>query len=376
MSDYYKILGVDKSASMDEIKAAFKKLAKKYHPDKNIDDKDAEDKFKEITEAYSVLSDEEKRKIYDSEHEFNPDDILRNIFGFNDSDFCSIPNIEFEFKVSLEDLYKGCTIPCKYQRNNICITCKGEGTNDKSHSCKTCKGVGYTVIKTKRGDVEFPCEGCDGVGYDNKKTPKCRTCKGLGYIVENKTVKIDLVKGRSFLKPIIENEGHEIPDDEVVNNKRTKVIININQIQHDVFTRGFYIQELKKINEDILMANVDITLEESICGFTRVITHLDGHKIKIDIAMQIKHNELIVIKNEGMFINGTDNKGDLIVKFNVEYPKLTKANKKKIWSVLTDSPYIDILKTSKNVSNYDKYKQELIDDDENDEIEDEYINRI
>ena len=184
--DYYKILGVNKDASQEEIRKAYKKLALKYHPDRNPGDKKAEEKFKEAAEAYEVLGNKEKREEYDNPHsEFDfrtsggpdfggmgMDDILRHFgFGGMDFDFGSTrreprnvkgTNIRITLKLTLEDAYNGVTKKIKYKRFEPCDHCGGSGKTDKTKEkiCRTCGGTGFIFSQNGFMSMQQTCPTC------------------------------------------------------------------------------------------------------------------------------------------------------------------------------------------------------------------------
>ena len=193
--DYYKILGVGKDSSTGDIKKAYRKLAIKYHPDKNPDDSNAEVKFKEISEAYDVLSDDDKRSAYDNP---NP---LHNMFGhsgFNPFDIFSGAtrrgprpenppmrgkDIQLIINVSLYTLLCGGKEKFKISYDDPCQTCKGKGATE-FETCSTCNGKGMFVRQQRIGNIATsstaPCSNCSGTG--KSPTNKCEDCNGAGVL--------------------------------------------------------------------------------------------------------------------------------------------------------------------------------------------------
>jgi DnaJ-class molecular chaperone len=385
--DYYKILGVEKTDDINKIKSAYKKLAFKYHPDKNPNNPIAEEKFKEITEAYQVLSDETKREIYDNyghsgldnngfePSNFDPTNIFRDIFGFDNN--ISIPPVEVYIDVTLEELFTGTEKDFSFDRFSICKKCKGKGANGKNINCKTCKGTGSRMIRIMGGIGQMPCDECDGRGID-PKAEKCKTCNGDGTNIENHSIKIKINRGHSKTKPIIiENEGNEIPENEIGNSNRTRtnVIVAIKEIEHKLFTRGSVIKELRKVEESNLVIELNISLAESLCGFSKTITHLNKEELKINMHDMVRHSDIIVIRNQGMYIQNSDKRGDLLIRIKVDTLKFSKSDKQKIWALLGDGPYNHNSKNSPGIIFYDDYKKEIVDEHEKEYMKEQYRQR-
>ena len=231
--DYYEILGVSKSASADKIKKAYRKLAIKYHPDKNPGDQTAEEKFKEAAEAYEVLSDQDKKAQYDrfghagvngnrgfgGGQGMNMDDIFSN-FGdiFGDDIFGSFfgggrqrgggggrargtrgSNLRIKLKMNYEEIAKGANKTVKVKKYTPCSTCSGSGAKDKNsvQTCGTCNGSGQVrkVTNTFLGQMQTvgTCPTCNGEG--STITSKCGSCKGEGRVYAEETVSIDIPAG-------------------------------------------------------------------------------------------------------------------------------------------------------------------------------------
>ncbi len=220
VKDYYKILGVDKNATQDDIKKAFRKLARKYHPDLNPGDKTAEQKFKEMSEAYDVLGDPKKRSEYDQfgtspfgaggpgfegfrtydfrERDFDAGgfgDIFSDIFGGGirpEAQFAKGPDMLMGLELTLEEAFAGVTKPISFDREVICRVCNGSGA-ESFQTCDVCKGTGS--IKTSKGFFKMsqPCASCGGTG---RKTIKvCSVCRGQGKTFQRESVKVKIPRG-------------------------------------------------------------------------------------------------------------------------------------------------------------------------------------
>jgi molecular chaperone DnaJ len=205
----YEVLGVDKNASLDEIKKAYRKLSKKYHPDITKGDKELEEKFKEVSEAYSILSDPNKKMQYDKfgttdgRQRVNVNPTWANIFGdmFNQNfgqprrqqRRMINPDTRSTLRISLQDAIFGCERIQPIQRVYACAGCKSSGNKEESdEKCVTCGGAGQTVITPNpRTQFVTTCNSCGGSG---KKTIKCDKCQGVGYLQKSERIKIKIPK--------------------------------------------------------------------------------------------------------------------------------------------------------------------------------------
>lgn len=364
-TDYYKILEVSKSASDDEIKANYRLLAKKWHPDKNPDRKEeAEKKFKEIGEAYAVLSNPEKKSIYDKHGieglkgseggggGFNPFEMFEQMmgggmgamFGMGGGDD-RVPDLRTGLRVSMADLYTGKTVEQEIERTIFCKKCEGTGTKDKSEGkCKKCNGQGQGLVMLGPGHfAQTACNSCKGSGLD-PSVEKCKKCAGKKFSKETVTIDVTIPKGAFNKYPIIvENEGHQIPPDEVesVGRERSNAVFFVMEEPDKVFKRGVVIEEKGTVDPADLLIEIDITFSESIVGFYKEIRHVDGHKVQMVMPDSVRHGDTVVIKNEGMPRLDSDEFGDLIVRINVQHLKDVKLNgssKRKIIKLFGEEP--------------------------------------
>lgn len=248
--NYYELLGVDKNASLDKIKSAFKKLAKTHHPDKQTGKTDnekkvAEEEFKKINEAYSVLTDTEKRKLYDQygadlgkshgygqRGDFDPFDVMRRAHGFGGFDPRENANISVNINLTIEDVYKKETQSktFKYNRKTTCDICHGVG-GEKVEICQTCQGSGYQTYRQGFAIVQQTCQTCGGAG--KKITNPCHTCNATGYKVVNEKIDVEIPIGSPFQAIILNGKGHEIT---LNGNKHVGDLrIQVNLLPHDKF---------------------------------------------------------------------------------------------------------------------------------------------
>jgi DnaJ family protein A protein 2 len=336
----YNILEVAEDASNAEILKAYKKIAIKSHPDKNPDDPDANQKFQNINQAKEILSNAEKRKMYDNigmdyvngnaqqQQGMNQEDLF-NMFGGGGGGFPGHPfgnmnrqqqqqkeNIIINQEVTLEEIYTEANISINFQQKQSCEGCKGEGTkNGVSSKCGTCDGNGVRVQVVQMGpmiqQMQIQCQSCNGSGKNNNAGENCNICTGNGFKTKDVRVNIPLKNGLSNGQQIqIPGHGHNLKDG------KTDLIIVINEKPHAVFKRS---------NNDLYM-EVELKLFQAIYGFEKTVEHLDKRKLHISHSGKIEYGELKKIPNEGMVVlNSSTNKGDLIIKFNIVLPMLDNA---------------------------------------------------
>ena len=334
--DYYEILGVSKDANETDIKKSYRKLSKQYHPDLNPNNKEAEDKFKDIAEAYSVLSDSEKRSNYDrfgtADGRGNPfggmdmDDIFSQFFGGGNPFGGNRQqnrrrkgnDIRINLKMSLEDLYTGVHKKIKYRKTNKCSTCNNTGGDHTT--CSDCGGRGMRiqVQDTPFGRVQqsVVCGKCQGSG--NMLTKACNTCSGSG--VTSKEVEYEFDVPRGLL------DGEMLKVNGMGNAVKSGIdgdlIINIVEIPHEKFRRaGIDIhQTINLTYKDLVLGNTDVHVDT-----------IDG-KIKIKIKEGTKVGTMLRIPNKG-FVRGKET-GDMLLEVWLEVPEnVSEEDKEKINSL-------------------------------------------
>lgn len=394
--DYYEILEVKKTASEEEIKKKYKIMAKKWHPDKNLDKKEeAEKMFKTISEAYTVLSDPEKRKIYDQfgidglrenggRDDFDPMEMFKNMFGMSGGmQEDDVPDVKSQISIKLEDMYKGKTLTHKIQRHSFCDKCRGNGTKSgQSGECKPCKGQGSKLSMVGPNMMtQLKCPVCRGSGTD-PTIDKCKKCNGQKFYKEEVTIDVVIPKGVHNKYPlVINNEGNAIPPDEVhkIGKERSNVVLFISEKTDPFFQRGLVIPEKGKVDFSDLLIEFDISFAESICGFYKEIKHLDEHKVQFVLKESCRHGDVFVIKSEGMPRLNSSEFGDLFIKINVQHPrdcKLTMDEKHKIAKLLHIKPVdipTDIIPSE--LIPIDKYKLDAKIQSETDNMKEKYKNR-
>ena len=346
--DYYEVLGVDKSASADDIKKAYRKLAMKYHPDRNPGDKSAEEKFKEVGEAYEVLSDADKRSRYDSygfagvDPNFNPNagggfgggfggagfdfgDIFGDFFGGGASSRSASQNaprrgenVMARLELTFEEAAFGCEKEVSAPRIENCPTCHGTGSADgKIETCSRCHGTGQEqVVQSFMGmrmQTATTCSQCGGRGKIIK-TP-CSTCKGKGKVRKNNRVKVTVPAGIDNGQTLrVRSEGcvgaNGGPNGDLLVEVRVKA--------HETFARDGY---------DIRCA-VPISFTQAALGAEIQVPTLEGN-VPYTIPEGTQTGKEFVIRDKGIpELNNSRRRGDLRFTVVVETPtKLTREQK-------------------------------------------------
>jgi DnaJ-class molecular chaperone len=395
----YNILEIEKNATNDEIKKAYKKMALKWHPDKNKNNKDAHLKFHEISNAYKILSDIDKRKIYDK---FGYKAFENNMSENNSDDDTNdtkntkhnYPNVIDVIELTLEEIYKGIEINKTIKRYSKCKKCNGKGgKNGVLIDCVNCKGTGCIVNITKNGNHQFmeqhTCSKCNGTCMDDT-IKKCKICNGTKYCKEKFDVNVKVPSGCTKNVPIIiKSCGNEIPNDNDDKNndniERTDIELHIIEKEHEIFKRYVMIPCKNDIDIYDLMMELNVTLAQSIVGFNKNIILIDGENRNISFDC-VRHGDIYVVKDNGLRCGNI--KGDLFIKISTEHPnnlKLSSGTKQKIWNNLTKESIKNNMKnnTKKNIKyiSYDEYQKEYINnafdnDVSNDNSDDEFLNNI
>jgi len=324
-ADFYKVLDVHISASDRDIRAAYKRLSKKFHPDKNKAS-DAEERFVEIARAYEVLSDPEKRQIYDrhgeeglkahegGQHQPNPFDIFSSFFGgHHQPQTRRGPSSLTEFEVSLADMYQGASIDFMIKKRILCDHCRGSGaaSDGDIHTCSGCGGSGVKVVKQQIfpgmfAQSQVTCNECNGQGKVIKK--QCPHCHGNKVVDHTAHYTLEITPGMPEGHEVVfEGEADESPDWEAGD-----VILRVRSKKE----KGGW-----RRKETSLYWKQTIGIDEALLGFERNITHLDGRNLQLVRKGVTQPDFVQVIKGEGMPVFGNaDIKGDLFVEYNVILP--------------------------------------------------------
>ena len=351
--DYYEVLGVGKQATADEIKKAYRSLAKKYHPDMNPGNKEAEVKFKEVNEAYEVLSDPEKRQKYDQfgHAAFDPSmggggggsygfgggfggadfdfgDIFSSFFGGGGSSSRSRANMAIDgddilvrITVTFEEAVFGCKKEISYQRVEACSDCYGSGAAEgsKPETCQTCRGKGTVTVQqqTILGYMQTSraCQNCRGTGKIIKNP--CKNCNGKGYIKLNKKETVQIPAGiDSMQKIVMRGEGSAGR-----NGGRAGDLIIEVRVKEDKFFR-------RRGNN--VYCDIPISFTEAALGAEIEVPMLGGSAEKYQIPEGTQTGTSFTMKGKGIPDVNTRRKGDLIFTVNIETPKNLTSEQRKI----------------------------------------------
>lgn len=324
--DYYEILELDKNASPEEIKKAYRKLAKKHHPDKGGD----ETIFKEISEAYEVLSDNNKKARYDKYgHDVNnmgnQDDLFnsfRDIFGDHIKYGNNVKQRVGEqmiltIKLTLEEIFTGTNKKYNYTRNISCHDCGGHGGHD-SKTCSNCNGSGQikNVTRTPFGYMQqiSDCEVCNGSGSVFIDT--CNTCNGSGLVKTTETIEINIPTGvKEGMTFVMAGKGHGIKG-----GIEGDLLIRISEIPHEIFTR---------VDSDLKL-NLKLEYHQLVLGDKIILKLIDGSNIRISIPEFSDVGQNLRIASKGFKKLNSDEQGDLFITLGVNIPKTLNDDLKSI----------------------------------------------
>ena len=350
--DYYEVLGVDKSSKKEDIKKAYRKLALKYHPDKNKGDKGAEEKFKEASEAYHVLSDDKRKASYDQfghaafqgggqggfgNFDFSSSfsDIFEDVFGdLGDFGFASSGrsrrrsnnrgnDLRYDVSIDLNDAFNGTEKKINYTTYKKCRTCSGNGSKlgSKPSVCNYCGGQGR--VRSSQGffTIQQTCPECSGEG--EKITNPCNSCSGMGKSQSNESVSVKIPKGvddgtriRLAGKGEAGNKGGTNGD----------LYLFVTVEPHNIFKRA----------EENLYYELPISIADAALGTTVEVPSIDGGKTKIKIPSGTQSGKQLRLRGKGMPVLKRNLFGDLYIRVVTEVPTSLTKKQKELLSEFKD----------------------------------------
>lgn len=342
--DYYEVLGVSRSATDQDLKKAYRRLAHQYHPDKNQTDPEAEEKFKEAAEAYAVLSNSEQRQRYDrfghagvsssaaGEAWGAPgfggiEDILGDLFGFGDvfggsgragtrrSMAQRGADLRYDLEITLEQAAVGMTAQLRIPKLEACETCKGSGAKagTQPEVCQTCQGAGQVRFQQGFFSVSRTCSNCRGAGQ--VITSPCETCRGAGRVEREKSIEVKIPAGvETGSRLRLQAEG----ESGVQGGPAGDLYVVIHVAEHEEFER----------QGNNLYASVPITFGQAALGSEISVKTLNGDQsLKVPAGTQT--GTVFRVRGQGMPVLGGRGKGDLFVSVSVITPtSLTREQRK------------------------------------------------
>ncbi|MBW7887410.1 MAG: molecular chaperone DnaJ [Bacteroidetes bacterium] len=376
--DYYEILGIPKNSSVDDIKKAYRKLALQYHPDRNPNNKEAEEKFKEATEAYEVLSDQQKRQRYDTYghegmrggqdfHQYRDINDIFSTFGdiFGGSIFEEMfggssrrrgpkqtgeqgSDLRIRLKLSLEEISTGIEKKLKIKKWKTCSTCSGSGAKPGSSksTCPHCNGAGEIRQVSRSMFGQFvniaPCAYCGGTGQIIRE--KCVTCGGEGREQGETTIKMNVPAGVSEGNYMtLQGQGNA--------GKRGgpagDVIVEFEELHHELFTR----------NGDDIIFNALVSFPEAALGTDLEVPTLSG-KVRIKIDAGTMSGKMLRLKEKGIPRLNSYGKGDQLVRIQIWVPTKLNSREKELLKELLNGEHIAPTEEDRNKSKsfFDKMK--------------------
>lgn len=334
--DYYEVLGVDKGASDKELKKAYRRVAMKFHPDRNPDDKEAEDKFKEANEAYEILSNNQKRAAYDQYGHAGVDGQAGGFGGGGSENFSDIfgdvfgdifgggggrsrgpqrgSDLRYNLEIDLEEAVKGTTTTIRVPTLVACKPCDGSGAKKGSSpvTCTTCGGVGQVRMQQGFFSVQQTCPNCRGKG--KMISDPCNSCHGQGMVEETKTLSVKVPPGVDTGDRIrLGGEGEASPD----GGPNGDLYVQMSVRQHAIFER----------DGKHLYCEVPISIVDAALGGELEVPTLDG-RVKLKIPSETQTGKLFRLRGKGVAPVRGGSTGDLLCKVAVETPvNLTKRQK-------------------------------------------------
>lgn len=375
--DFYEVLGVSKTASADEIKKAYRKLAMKYHPDRNPDDPDAEEKFKEASMAYEVLSDDNQRSTYDRMghaafengmgggggfgggfSSSNINDILNDLFGGGGGGFTDMfggrargganrprrgSDLRYMLDLTLEEAVNGTKKDITFSTHTPCETCDGKGAKNSSdiQTCSTCGGHGQVRMQQGFFAVQQTCPTCHGVGKEIKNP--CNVCHGSGLENKSKTLEVTIPAGVDNGDRVrLSGEGEA-----AAGGESGDLYVEIRVQQHALYTRE---------GADLYM-DVPIGFADAALGREIEVPTLDG-RVNLRIPEGTQSHKMFRIKGKGVTPVRTSMRGDLICRVIVETPTSLNNQQKDLLRQLQESMG-DHQQSKEKKSFFDKLKEDV-----------------
>lgn len=345
--DYYEVLGVSKTAEAKEIKKAYRKLAMKYHPDRNPDDAEAEEKFKEASEAYEILSDAEKRSAYDRMGHAAFDGMggaggfgggnFQDIFGNFGDIFGDVfgagrgggqrqrrgADLRYVLELTLEEAVKGCKKTINFTAPAVCGSCDGKGAESAQdiQTCRTCNGSGQVRMQQGFFAVQQTCPTCNGSGKEIKKP--CKKCNGSGVEEKSRTLEVDIPAGVDDGNRVrITGEGEAGG----AGVQSGDLYVEVSVKRHAIFQRD---------GADLYM-EVPISFPDATLGKEVEIPTLDG-RVNLKIPEGTQTGKLFRLRGKGVSPVRTSMKGDLLCKIVVETPVKLTGRQKELMKELQET---------------------------------------
>jgi molecular chaperone DnaJ len=367
--DYYELLEVSKSSDKSTIKKAYRQMAMKYHPDKNPGDNEAEERFKAINEAYQVLSDEEKRAIYDRYGKAGLDGHGQRGGGFSGGfdDLSSVfeemfgsafgggsrgrrqrktynynLDVTVEVKLEFNEAVFGCKKDISYKYKTACKSCSGTGAKDgKLATCTTCNGQGQ--VHARQGFMTFAqtCPKCGGTGQ--AAAASCKSCGGSGYDEVKDSFKVDIPEGvNDGMRIRVSQKGNIAPD-----GARGDLYLQVKVKEDSHFVR----------HDDDIYYEAPIFFTQIALGGKITVPTLRG-EVELEIPKNAKDKQQFTFKGEGVKSVQGYGKGNLVVQIKIEYPKALNDEQKELLEKLQESFGIESKPHEKNFENmFDKVKK-------------------
>ncbi len=350
--DYYEVLGVQKGATDDEIKKAYRKLAIKFHPDKNPGDHKAEESFKEATEAYEVLSNEQKRQAYDQfgfagvdgmnggAHDYSSvfrdfSDIFGDVGGIFDSFFGGSggrqstgrggpahgANLRYNLDIDFKDAVFGIKAEVAYSRNISCSVCGGSGGSGRK-VCPTCGGTGQVRRNSGFFSIASTCPSCNGEGFVIENP--CTHCHGKGVTKKQQKIKVTIPAGIDSGKRIsISGQGDAGPN----GGPSGDLYVYVTVRPHNYFER----------DGNDLYCVIPISVTQATLGTEIEVNTIDDTRVKIKIPSGVQNGKILRLKNRGVpFLHNSDRRGDMYIKLHIQIPKRVSSKAKALLRELSD----------------------------------------